>query len=75
VSMLVKLLLLSAKCTFEIPQNQVIALERQPRELSFSYVRLLPKEAGVRPIVNLARRPIRIGVSSIISSLYPFDQS
>ncbi|GAA6017246.1 hypothetical protein JCM11491_001868 [Sporobolomyces phaffii] len=44
-----------------VPDNQVIALERQPRELSFSYVRLLPKEAGVRPIVNLARRPLRIG--------------
>ncbi|GAA5910442.1 telomerase reverse transcriptase [Sporobolomyces salmoneus] len=46
-----------------IPDNQVIALERQPRELGFSYVRLLPKEAGVRPIVNLARRPIRIGMN------------
>lgn len=28
------------------------------RELGFSYVRLLPKVYGVRPIVNLARRPL-----------------
>lgn len=27
------------------------------RTLGFSYVRLLPKDTGVRPIVNLARRP------------------
>ena len=27
------------------------------RKLGYSYVRLLPKEAGVRPIVNLRRAP------------------
>lgn len=26
------------------------------RKLGFSFVRLLPKETGVRPIVNLSRR-------------------
>ncbi|GAA5871307.1 hypothetical protein JCM16303_000711 [Sporobolomyces ruberrimus] len=46
-----------------VPDNQVIALERQPRELGYSYVRLLPKEAGVRPIVNLARRRIQTGLN------------
>ncbi|GAA5952834.1 hypothetical protein JCM3765_002979 [Sporobolomyces pararoseus] len=46
-----------------VPDNQVIALERRPRELPFSYVRLLPKEAGVRPIVNLARRPLKLGMN------------
>jgi telomerase reverse transcriptase len=27
------------------------------RRLGFSFVRLLPKDTGVRPIVNLRRRP------------------
>lgn len=31
------------------------------RTLGFSQVRLLPKETGVRPIMNLRRRPIRKG--------------
>ncbi|OLL26842.1 Telomerase reverse transcriptase [Neolecta irregularis DAH-3] len=29
------------------------------RQLSFSFIRLLPKEAGVRPIMNLRRRGLR----------------
>lgn len=32
-------------------------LKTSDRKLSFSHVRLLPKEKGVRPIVNLSRRP------------------
>lgn len=54
-----------------LQQNQVIALERRPRELPFSYVRLLPKEAGVRPIVNLARRPLKLGVSAFFAQRFP----
>ncbi|GAA5958254.1 hypothetical protein JCM10213_002618 [Rhodosporidiobolus nylandii] len=49
------------KTVFEkVPPTQLIPLQ-QNRELGFSYVRLLPKETGVRPIVNLARRPLKIG--------------
>lgn len=33
------------------------------RKLGISHVRLLPKDTGVRPIVNLRRRPIKINVS------------
>ncbi|KAJ2926818.1 hypothetical protein H1R20_g10287, partial [Candolleomyces eurysporus] len=36
----------------KIPDAEVEALERQ-RKLGFSFVRLLPKDTGVRPIVNL----------------------
>jgi hypothetical protein len=34
-------------------------LEAKGRQLSFSHVRLLPKEKGVRPVVNLSRKPVR----------------
>lgn len=37
-------------------QSEAIELLRQ-RKLGFSLVRLLPKDTGVRPIVNLRRRP------------------
>lgn len=36
-------------------QEEAAAILRQ-RKLGFSFVRLLPKETGVRPIVNLRRR-------------------
>lgn len=43
--------------TFErIPDSEATELLRQ-RKLGFSLVRLLPKDTGVRPIVNLRRRP------------------
>ncbi|GAA6042852.1 hypothetical protein JCM8097_007190 [Rhodosporidiobolus ruineniae] len=52
-----------ANTVFErVPANQLIPLQHK-RELGFSYVRLLPKEAGVRPIVNLARRPLKVGLN------------
>jgi hypothetical protein len=38
------------------PQQEAVEILRQ-RRLGFSFVRLLPKETGVRPIVNLRRRP------------------
>ncbi|GAA5844734.1 hypothetical protein JCM9279_002901 [Rhodotorula babjevae] len=46
----------------QVPPEQLLPLQRA-RELGFSYVRLLPKETGVRPIVNLARRPIKLGLN------------
>ncbi|GAA5826431.1 hypothetical protein JCM11251_002363 [Rhodosporidiobolus azoricus] len=46
----------------KVPATRLISLQ-QKRELGFSFVRLLPKEAGVRPIVNLARRPLRMGLN------------
>jgi hypothetical protein len=36
-------------------QTDAVEILRQ-RELGFSFVRLLPKETGVRPIVNLRRK-------------------
>jgi hypothetical protein len=48
-------------------QHEAEEMLRQ-RQLGFSFIRLLPKETGVRPIVNLRRRtnpkvrvPIEIG--------------
>ncbi|BGP25246.1 Telomerase reverse transcriptase [Rhodotorula toruloides] len=43
----------------KVPKNHLLNLQRE-RELGYSYVRLRPKETGVRPIVNLARRPLKI---------------
>jgi telomerase reverse transcriptase len=37
------------------PQTEAQEILRQ-RELGFSFVRLLPKETGVRPIINLRRK-------------------
>ncbi|GAA5841755.1 hypothetical protein JCM5353_007420 [Sporobolomyces roseus] len=63
------------KTVFErIPDNELIALERQPRDLGFSYVRLLPKEFGVRPIVNLARRPLHVGHNGEVEVGQPINK-
>ncbi|GAA5865197.1 hypothetical protein JCM1840_003940 [Sporobolomyces johnsonii] len=58
----------------KVPDDQLIALERQHRELGFSYVRLLPKEAGVRPIVNLARRPLVVGYNGQMEVGQPINK-
>ena len=39
------------------------------RRLGFSQLRLLPKETGVRPIMNLRRRPVRKGSKMLGSSI------
>ncbi|KAM0789504.1 hypothetical protein ACM66B_000323 [Microbotryomycetes sp. NB124-2] len=47
--------------TFErIPFSQIKEV-LQGRDLGVSFVRLMPKATGVRPIVNLARRPLVTG--------------
>jgi len=38
------------------------------RNLGFSQVRLLPKETGVRPIMNLRRRTLRQGYKNMLGS-------
>ncbi len=38
------------------------------RTLGFSQLRLLPKEAGVRPIMNLRRRPLKKGHKKMLGS-------
>ncbi|KAL3418000.1 telomerase reverse transcriptase [Phlyctema vagabunda] len=38
------------------------------RSLGFSQIRLLPKETGVRPIMNLRRRPLRKGTKAFLGS-------
>ena len=48
-------LLLVPSAIFELRQNEAQEILRQ-RKLGFSFVRLLPKETGIRPIVNLRRR-------------------
>ncbi|GAA5959406.1 hypothetical protein JCM21900_006848 [Sporobolomyces salmonicolor] len=58
----------------KVPDDQLLALERQHRELGFSYVRLLPKEAGVRPIVNLARRPLVVGYNGQMEVGQPINK-
>ncbi|OWP01965.1 telomerase reverse transcriptase [Marssonina coronariae] len=48
------------------------------RALGYSQVRLLPKEAGVRPIMNLRRRPLKAGsktalgmsINSVLAPVY-----
>ncbi|KAF8690235.1 hypothetical protein AX14_003047 [Amanita brunnescens Koide BX004] len=42
--------------TFEKLEENEVAEILKMRKLGFSFVRLLPKETGVRPIVNLSRR-------------------
>ena len=39
------------------------------RRLGFSQLRLLPKESGVRPIINLRRRPLKKGSKMLGSSI------
>lgn len=39
------------------------------RRLGFSQLRLLPKETGVRPIMNLRRRPLKKGSKTLGSSI------
>lgn len=46
---------LSEKTFQEIEKHEAEEILRQ-RQLGFSFIRLLPKETGVRPIVNLRRR-------------------
>jgi telomerase reverse transcriptase len=38
------------------------------RTLGFSQLRLLPKETGVRPIMNLRRRPLKKGYKNMLGS-------
>ncbi|PBP24578.1 Telomerase reverse transcriptase [Diplocarpon rosae] len=48
------------------------------RALGYSQVRLLPKETGVRPIMNLRRRPLKVGsktalgmsINSVLAPVY-----
>jgi len=51
----------------------------EARTLGFSQVRLLPKETGVRPIMNLRRRPLKKGynknflgpsINSVLAPIY-----
>lgn len=48
-------------------QREAEEILRQ-RKLGFSFVRLLPKETGVRPIVNLRRRKVS---SKVCNRLFP----
>ncbi|KAI0955894.1 hypothetical protein AcV7_006436 [Taiwanofungus camphoratus] len=48
---------LSSETFQRIEQHEAAEILRQ-RKLGFSFVRLLPKETGVRPIVNLRRRKV-----------------
>lgn len=45
-------------------QEALIILNQQDRKLFFSHVRLLPKEKGARPVVNLSHRPIKESASA-----------
>lgn len=45
----------------EIPQRKANIILKN-RTLGFSFLRLLPKDTGVRPIVNLQRKPTVIGM-------------
>ena len=52
----------------EIKQNQVQKI-LESRTLGFSQLRLLPKQTGVRPIMNLRRRPVMKGSNFLGSSI------
>lgn len=41
----------------------------QRRTLGFSQVRLLPKESGIRPIMNLKRRVVKKGTKNLGASI------
>lgn len=38
------------------------------RTIGFSQIRLLPKEKGVRPIMNLRRRPVRADSKKVLGA-------
>lgn len=45
----------------KMEQDEVVRVLGKPgRKLAFSHVRLLPKEQGVRPIVNLSHKPVSV---------------
>ncbi|GJN91088.1 hypothetical protein Rhopal_004105-T1 [Rhodotorula paludigena] len=54
---------LSAPLLEQLGQSVFEKVPTRNRQLGYSYVRLLPKETGVRPIVNLARRPLKSGAN------------
>ncbi|EPE28186.1 hypothetical protein GLAREA_04977 [Glarea lozoyensis ATCC 20868] len=63
-----------AIATLKITMFEEVELEKarkllNSRKLGFSQVRLLPKETGVRPIVNLKRRPVKPGSKLLGSSI------
>ena len=41
------------------------------RRLGYSFVRLLPKETGVRPIINLRRRETKVSAGTVSWSWHP----
>lgn len=54
----------------KISKEEALAvLHHSNRKLAFSHVRLLPKEKGVRPIVNLSHRPSRNAPSTTFRPL------
>jgi len=50
---------LKAGCFTSISKNEAIGI-MSGRDFGYSYVRLLPKQTGVRPIVNLRRRSVKL---------------
>ena len=63
-----------AIASLKITMFQEIKLEQAQkilgsRTLGFSQVRLLPKQTGVRPIMNLRRRPVMKGTNFLGSSI------
>lgn len=62
--------LLQIKCNmFEEVDTTTAQRTLEGRRLGFSQVRLLPKETGVRPIMNLRRRPVKKGSKMLGSSI------
>ncbi|UZJ56496.1 hypothetical protein CBS101457_005816 [Exobasidium rhododendri] len=50
---------LKVDCFTAVSKNEAIGI-MSGRDFGYSYVRLLPKQTGVRPIVNLRRRSVKI---------------
>jgi telomerase reverse transcriptase len=60
--------------TLKIAMFEEVKLEKarrllKSRKLGFSQVRLLPKETGIRPIMNLKRRAFKLGSKVLGSSI------
>jgi len=61
---IISVAVLSSMNVLTFPQVDALAILRQ-RDLGFAFVRLLPKETGVRPIVNLRRKSKVITMRSL----------
>lgn len=61
---------LKQECFERVPKHKAVAIMSK-RDFGYSFVRLLPKDVGMRPIINLRRRSVKIDRSSKVAREAP----